>query len=171
MDYNLYSIYHTFNLINLILEHVMPHVQIIKVAALNRIPVLIERLLFYHPILVLVVVECVLALTAIEGAGTATVLRLRLRDVLGELKGSVSGGFLLLLKGGRGCDLCADTQQVLALAKGFGVVLGGLKLSSCLFPVFRPNVGAQTPHSQRLHGVLKLLIIFDSVPSIVLSAL
>ena len=99
MDYNLYSIYHTFNLINLILEHVMPHVQIIKVTALNSIPVLIERFLFNHPILVLVVVECVLALTAIEGAGTATVLRLRLRDVLGELKGSVSGGFLLLLKG------------------------------------------------------------------------
>jgi hypothetical protein len=109
MDYNLYSIYHTFNLINLVLEHVMPHVQVIKVAALNSVPVLIERLLFNHPVLVLVIVECMLAMTSIEGAGTATVLGLRLRDVLGELKGAISYGLLFLLEGGRGRILCADT--------------------------------------------------------------
>jgi hypothetical protein len=171
MDYNLYSIYHTFDLVNLVLEHVMPHVQIIKVAALNSVPVLIERLLFNHPVLVLVVVECVLALTSIEGAGTASILCLRLGDVLGELKGTVSRGFLFLFEGGRGRNLCADTQQVLALAKGFGVVLSCLKLSSCLLPVFRPDVGAKTPHSKRLHGVLKLLIILDCVPSIILATL
>jgi len=85
MDYNLYSIYHTFNLINLVLKHVMPYVQIIKVAALDCVPVLIERLLFNHPVLVLVVVERVLALAPIKGAGTATVLGLRLGDVFGEL--------------------------------------------------------------------------------------
>ena len=155
MDYNLYSIYHTFNLINLVLKHVMPHVQIIKVAALDGVPVLIERLLFDHPVLVLVVVECVLALTPIEGAWAAAVLGLRLGDVLGELKGTVSRGLLFLLEGGGGGrNLCADTQQALALAKGFGVVLCGLKLSSCLLPVLRPDVGTQTPHSKRLHGVL-----------------
>ena len=87
----------------------MPHIQIIKVAALNGVPVLIERLLFNHPVLVLVIVECVLARTSIEGAGTATVLDLRLGDVLGELKGAVSRGSLFLLEGGRGCNLSADT--------------------------------------------------------------
>jgi hypothetical protein len=132
----------------------MPHVQIVEVAALNSVPVLIECLLFNHPVLVLVVIERVLALTPIEGAGTATVLGLRLGDVLGELKGAVSRRLLFLLEGGGGRNLCADTQQALALAKGFRVVLGCLKLSSCLLPVLRPDVGTQTPHSKRLHGVL-----------------
>lgn len=100
MDYNLYSIYHTFNLVNLVLKHVMPHVQIVEVAALDSVPVLIERLLFNHPVLVLIVVERVLALTPIEGAGAAAVLgRLRLGDVFGELKGTVSRGLLFLLEG------------------------------------------------------------------------
>jgi hypothetical protein len=46
-----------------------------------------------------------------------------------------------------------------------------LKLSSRLLPVFRPDVRTKTPHFKRLHGVLKLLIILDSVPSIVLATL
>ena len=43
----------------------MADVQIVEVASFDCIPVLIERLLFNHPVLVLVVVECVLALPSV----------------------------------------------------------------------------------------------------------
>ena len=114
----------------------MADVQIVEVASFDCVPVLIERLLFNHPVLVLVVVECVLALPPVYGAGAAAVLRLRFGDVLGELEGAVSRGFLFLLEGGRGRDLCADTQQVLPLTEGFRVVLRRLKFSTRLLPVF-----------------------------------
>ena len=56
----------------------MADIQIIKITALNRIPVLIECLLLYYTVLILIIVKIVFRLTAIQGTRASSVLDLGL---------------------------------------------------------------------------------------------
>ena len=57
----------------------MADIQIIKITALNRVPVLIECLLLYYTVLILIIVKIVFRLTTIQGTRASTVLDLGLR--------------------------------------------------------------------------------------------
>jgi hypothetical protein len=79
------SIYHTLNLINFILKHVVADVQVVKITPLYRVAILIKCLFLYYTVLVLIIIKIVFALSSIKRTSSAAVLDFRFGYALCEL--------------------------------------------------------------------------------------
>jgi len=79
------SIYHTLNLINFILKHVVADVQVVKITPLYRVAILIKCLFLYYTVLVLIILKSVFALSSLKRTSSAAVLDFRFGYALCEL--------------------------------------------------------------------------------------